>query len=239
MKVSIHCEPRIPWQQKRAAYFAEGFKKISVACEITDSRVRKDGLPILLGTSCWRAIERDGGEFLLVDRCSFGDTERFVQLVRNGHGRRGDHRVPENFNGERWERYGQPLGAWKGGSRVILCGQTETYSTHYASLEDWYGAVRASHFRPHPLGTNPTGLPECRDFDNAVALTLNSSIGVQCVLAGVPTITMDEGAMAWEVTGHEPSEIRMPDRQQWVNWLAWTQWTDDEIREGAPWEYLL
>lgn len=236
----IHCNPHVPWQPKRAAYFAEGFKRIGVDCMVTESRERlQNGFPVLLGTTFWRGIEGDGGQYLLVDRCSFGDTERFVSLVWNGHGRRGDHRVPVNFNGERWERHGVPMEPWKGGSRTVLCGQTQTYSPHYAALEEWYRSVPATHFRPHPAGSNPTGLPLAADFANATALTLNSSIGVQCVLNGIPTVTMDEGAMAWDVTGHKPAEIQMPDREQWCAWLGWTQWTDDEIREGAPWAYLL
>lgn len=240
MKLVIHCEPRIPWQPKRAAFFAEGFRRKGIPFEVTDSRVRIDDCPaVLLGTSCWRAVERTG-EYLLVDRCSFGDTERFVTLVWNGHGRRGDHRVPPNSNGERWERYGVPVMPWKTGERVILCGQTESYSPRWTVLETWYASVRASHFRPHPCGMNPTGLPVSLNFDNCrAAITLNSSIGVQCVLNGIPTVTMDEGAMAWDVTSHATDVFRMPDRRDWCSWLAWTQFTDDEIREGVMWDHLL
>ena len=239
MKFVIHCEPRIPWQPKRAAYFAEGFKRKGIDFEVTDSRTRIDDCPaVLLGTSCWRSVEASG-KYLLVDRCSFGDTERFVSLVWNGHGRRGDHRVPPNYNGERWERYGVPLMPWRAGTQRILCGQTETYSKRFSTLDSWYGSVKATHFRLHLAGTNLIGLPVCMKFDDAVAITLNSSIGVQCVLNGIPTVTMDEGAMAWDVTSHTEDVVRMPDRRDWCSWLAWTQWTDDEIREGAPWAYLL
>jgi hypothetical protein len=235
--VVLHVEPRIPWQQKRSAYFIEGFKCKGIPCEVTDRRQRLDERPaVLLGTTCWREVERTG-EYLLVDRCSFGDTERFVSLVWNGHGRRGDHRVPENFNGERWERYGVPLAPWRHGTRRILCGQTETYSQKFSTLDSWYSTVKADYFRPHPAGTNPTGLQVSMNFDDAVAITLNSSIGVQCVLNGIPTVTMDEGAMAWDVTSHAQDVIRMPDRREFCNWIAWTQWADDEIREGTPWDF--
>ena len=77
------------------------------------------------------------------------------------------------------------------------------------------------------------------DFRDAIAVTLNSSIGVQCVLNGIPTITMDEGAMAWDVTGHTIADVCAPDREAWCHFLAWTQWTDEEIREGRPWQHLL
>lgn len=241
MHAVIHCNPKIPWQPKRAAYFVVGLRKAGITFEVTSDRFRHDeGFPILLGTTMWRDIERDGGEYLLVDRCSFGDTERFVSLVWNGHGRRGDHRVPANYNGERWERYGQSLKPWQGGDRIVLCGQTETYSPHYASLSAWYETIKATHFRPHPAGDNPTRLPVAHDFESCrLAVTLNSSVGVQCVLNGIPTVAMDEGAMAWNVSSHSPNDISTPERRDWANWLAWTQWTDDEIREGIPWAYHL
>lgn len=237
----IHCEPRIPWQPKRAAYFVEGFKRIGIPARVTSERRRLDeGFPVLLGTTCWRAIENDGGEYLLVDRCSFGDTEKFVSLVWNGHGRRGDHNVPSGYDGSRWKIYGPPLLPYRGGSEVILCGQTESYSPTWPSLDLWYASIVATHFRAHPAGSNPTRLPPSTDFDNCkVAVTLNSSIGTQCVLAGIPTVTMDQGAIAWDVTGHSLDDIRMPEREPWCHWLAWTQWTDEEIREGTPWAYLL
>lgn len=204
---------------------------------MTADRFRHDeGFPILLGTTLWREIERDGGEFLLVDRCSFGDTDRFVSLVWNGHGRRGDHRVPENFDATRWEKHGVELQPWRvEGSKVLLCGQTETYSPHWSRLDDWYAehGRQATHFRPHPAGANTTSLPTERSFEEVrEAITLNSSVGVQCVLAGIPTQVHDEGGMAWGVPPHT-------DRLPWCHWLAWTQWSDDEIREGVPWAFLL
>jgi hypothetical protein len=239
----IHCNPAVAWQPKRAAYFAEGFKAAGIPYQITESRTRLDeGFPVLLGTTFWRGIERDGGDYLLVDRCSFGDTERFVSLVWNGHGRRGNHRVPTGIPAWRWERYGVPVRPWRSnGARRILCGQTETYSPHYQSLEAWYATVNATHFRPHPAGAMYQLLPRAPDFDACgLAITLNSSIGVQCVLDGIPTVTMDEAAMAWDVTSHSHSSIGGTcDRTAWCHWLAWTQYTDDEIREGQLWHHLL
>jgi hypothetical protein len=240
VKVSIHCEPSIAWQSRRARFFLDGFRQRGIEAEITSDRFRHDGFPVLLGTTCWRDIERSG-DYLLVDRCSFGDTDRFVTIVRGGHGRRGDHHVPVSPSPARWERYGVDLGEWrKGGSRVVLCGQHDTWSPHYARAEDWYATVRATHFRPHPAGYADCPYPKALTFDDCrQAVTLNSSVGVQCVLAGIPTVTMDEGAMAWDVTSHVVGEIATPDRLPWCHWIAWTQWTDDEIREGEPWKLLL
>lgn len=133
------------------------------------------------------------------------------------------------------------LGEWRqGGSRVVLCGQHDSWAPQYARPEDWYQTVTATHFRPHPAGYANAPYPIARNFEDCrQAVTLNSSVGVQCVLAGIPTVTMDEGAMAWPVTSHVVGEIATPDRLPWCHWLAWTQWTDDEIREGKPWKFLL
>jgi hypothetical protein len=240
----IHANPVVPWQQVRGNYFAEGFRKVGIPCTFSGSRARTgEGVPVLLGTTFWHSIETDGGPFILVDRCSFGDTEKFVQLVWNGHGRRGDHRVPEHANGARWQKYGVPLKPWsKKGKRVVLCGQTASYSPTWPDLNAWYRqGTNATHFRTHPAGENPTALPVTHDFkDTRLAITLNSSVGVQAVLDGIPTVTMDDGAMAWDVTSHSiDAEPVTPVRQEWAHRLAWTQWTDDEIKEGTPWASLL
>ncbi len=241
MEVTIHCEPRVPWQGPFARKMSDGLKRIGIPHEVTNDRDRlNSGLSVLLGTTFWRSVEATG-PYLLVDRCSYGDTNRWVSLVRDGHGRRGDHRVPERVTAERWERHGFHLQAWKSGARTVLCGQTDTYSPHYPTVEDWYGRVpEATHFRPHPAGTNPTGLPLASNFLNCrVAVTLNSSVAVQAVMQGIPTVTMDEGSMAWDVTGHKPSRVITPDRELWCHWLAHTQFSHDEIAEGLPIAHLL
>lgn len=244
IRAVIHVEPRIAWQAAFLPAAIEGLRAIGVPYAVTRSRERFGaGLPILLGTTCWRAVEADG-PFLLVDRCSFGDPGNWVSLVLGGHGRRGDHRVPEIRDASRWERYAVEVLPWRRrGGRTILCGQTETYTPRFATVDDWYAGVvcGCTHFRPHPAAPAwPTGpaapLPTTDSWDDCrLAVTLNSSIGVATVLAGIPTATMDEGAMAWEVTSHAPDTIVTPDRTAWLHWLAWTQWTYDEIREGLPW----
>lgn len=238
----IHCNPHVPWQPQRAAYFAEGFKKAGLRVEITDDRFRHDeGFPVLLGTTFWRGIERDGGDYLLVDRCSFGDTERFVSLVWNGHGRRGDHRVPVSYSAERWERHGVSLAApieWRDELEVVLCGQTELYSPDWTTLEQFYSTVgmKATAFRPHPAGTEWPQLKTWRTWENVGAgIVLNSSVGCEMVMRGIATWAVDQGAMSYPVASNEPTMTR----EEWCHWLAWTQWTDDEIREGIPWAYLL
>lgn len=234
MLAVIYAQPRIGWQREKAGKVADGLKALGVKHRITSDPVRQDGLPILLGTTCWRALEK--GPYLLIDRASFRDPE-FVSLVRDGHGRRGDHRVPENPDPARWKRIGVPIEPWGSGPRKILCGQHASWCP--TSLAEFY-KTPATHFRRHPAADNPTGLPETRVWrDAGLAITLNSSVGVESVMAGVPTVTLDEGAMAWDVSGHSVDEVIKPPRQEWLSWLAWTQWSWDEIAEGKPWAHLL
>ncbi len=240
MGILIHADEKIAWQLPFAAKMQQGLRQIGIRSGIIASRQRQSDIAILLGTTLWTQIEKDG-RYLLVDRCSFGDTNQWVSLVWDGHGVRGDHCVPDD-KGDRWKSVGIKVKRWKKtGSRIILCGQTKTYSPHYGSLENWYIEVvgHATHFRQHPAGTNPTTRPLAKDWkDCGLVITLNSSIGVDTVINGLPTVTMDEAAMAWDVTGHLPFEIVTQDRRPWVRWLAWTQWHHDEISDGEPIKHL-
>ena len=231
MGVLIHAQPAIAWHGPFAQKMQAGLRAIGVTAGVTSSRARESDTAILLGTTMWRSIEATG-DYLLVDRCSFGDTRQWVSLVWNGHGRRGNHCVPDD-RGTRWDRIGVPVQPWRTGSRVVLCGQTETYSPDWPSLTDWYRTVRATHFRPHPAGDNPTGLPTVRDFDDCcLAVTLNSSVGVDAALDGVKVLAMDEGSMALDISAQQG------DRTGWLRWLAWTQWHHDEIAAGEPIKHL-
>ena len=227
----IHCNKRVPWQAKRVNCFAQGLRKKGIHYEITGSFERLDDRPaILLGTTFWRAIEANG-DYLLVDRCSFGDTDVFTSLVWNGHGRRGDHRVPSNYCASRWGKHKVQLWPWRHGTKRVVCGQTESYCDQ--SLDDFYNASRGTHFRRHPAGENPTGLPEWNSFEDCELITLNSSVAIQGIIRGVRTEVHDFGGMAYGAECTDEGRLTL------MHWLAWTQWSDDEISEGLPWDYHL
>jgi len=247
--VIIHVHPGVAWQVRILGPLTHGLWKAGLTFRLTASRTRIDGgMPILLGTTFWNDVE-PGGPFILVDRCSFGDPDRWVTLVRDGHGRRGDHRVPSGRDGSRWERVGTTIEPWSNGKgAVVLCGQCRTWSPIYRTVSAWYEDVVESctHFRRHPAAramaspSSVSALPVLESWDSVGRMvTLNSSIAVDAVLRGIPTVAMDEGSMAWEVTGRHPGDIRTFDRKEWLHWLAWTQWHWDEIGQGAPLGRLL
>ena len=97
-------------------------------------------------------------------------------------------------------------------------------------MTEWYASHHeATHFRPHPaMPVNPTYLPMTHDWDDVKqVITLNSSVAVDAILLGVPTVCEDEGAMAWP--GFKNGEDRLP----WLHWLAHTQHHHEEIQDGS------
>lgn len=225
--IAIHYEPNVPWQRERVQQFSRGLTALGLNHEITSSRARVSEHAILFGTTFWRGIE-DNEPWLLVDRASIGDPD-FVSLVWNGHGRRGNHCVPDGVDSTRWDALGVELQPQVVPFMdTVICGQTEPYSPHFKSMSEWYDTiVGATHFRPHPAGDNPTQLPIKRGWD-ANFHVLNSSIAVEAAIRGLPLMVHDEGCMAHGIR----------DRQAWANWLAWTQWSWDEIESGDPIKHL-
>lgn len=232
MEVVIHADPSIEWHKIRLPAFVDCLKVLGIKPIHTISRERISEAPaVLFGTTLWKGIESVAGDWLLVDRASYGDPE-YVTLGWNGHGGRADHCIPEFYDTSRWDAFPQPFKPeQKGDECAVICGQCETYSPAWSSVEEWYEQAcydGATHFRPHPSGSAWNRLPIKKDFRGSTALVLNSSIGVQCVFDGVPVQAYDEGAMCyglWDRWGN--------DRAAWAHWLAWTQWRWDEIQSGA------
>lgn len=225
--IAIHHEPAVEWQERRVQQFSDGLKAIGIDHVVTSSRERVSDVAILFGTTFWRRVE-DDQPWLLVDRASIGDPD-YVSLVWNGHGRRGDHCVPDSIDEARWKALGVEIKPQQAPFRdTVICGQTEPYSPHWNTMAEWYETVvDATHFRQHPSGGNPTALPTKRGW-NANFHVLNSSVAVEAALRGCPLKVHDEGCMAHGIQ----------DREAWAHWLAWTQWNWNEIESGYPIKHL-
>jgi hypothetical protein len=82
--------------------------------------------------------------------------------------------------------------------------------------------------------------PLAEDLTGAAqVVTYNSTAGVETVLAGVPTVATDQGAMAWPMCTHlvDAKPLR-PDRTEWMHKLAWTGFRPREIESGFMWAHL-
>lgn len=204
----------------------------------------------------WRmgqVLRNQGKEVLVMERGYLGDRFKNTSLAWNGLNGRGtfapDNTDPARFN----EQFA--MKPWKqGGDYALIFGQVPgDASLQGRDMMPWYeqAAEEAKayglpvKFRQHPLALKKVGVQKVRgaiastgsledDLNGAaVAITWNSNSAVDAVLAGVPTVTMDEGSMAWGVTAHEIGKVVRPDRTDWASALAWKQWTADEIRSGA------
>ena len=104
--------------------------------------------------------------------------------------------------------------------------------------------------RPHPLET--VRPPDFRgatlthghddDWDHARAVVTYTSLSaIDSMIRGLPTWTMHEGNLAWEVTNSELAALKnpwFPEREvfdQFLYDLAYSQWKVSEIETGEPW----
>jgi len=207
----------------------------------------------------WRIGRQARCPVLLMERGHIGDRMRWASCGWSGLGRHGRYACV-NDGGERWKRYFAFERPWSEGAYALVMGQCEgdlALESMGRSVIAWAqevtDALRAKGYavmyRPHPSMLDDPSFPRgaarstCTledDLSGAqLAVTWNSTAGVDAVLAGVPTVAMDEGSMAWPVTTHDlESGPICPDRTQWMHELAWTQFSLDEVASGFAWECI-
>lgn len=199
-----------------------------------------------------------GGDVCILERGYVGD--RFVWTsVSFGGGLNGRGIFRGQFHdGSRWEKhFAHLMRPWRmaaDGYALIMeqvAGDAAVVNvdlpTFYADARHAFQSTMPVKMRPHP-NVNPRHgeamIAEARvslerDLAGAaIAVTWNSNSAVDAVLAGVPTIAMDKGSMAWDVTGHGLKRPPLPDRTAWSHALAWKQWTRDELASGYCWEHV-
>jgi hypothetical protein len=209
--VTIHYEPSIAWQARRINQFSSGLTALGIHHRVTTSRKRISDVAVLFGTTFFDGV-KPGGDWLLVDRASIGDPD-YVRLVWNG----SNHRVPVDHDDSRWIALGVELQPKRAGDAVVIC----------VEADGSYPDVIGTHARIHPRGFNPTGLPRT-DWIDGTYHVLRSSVAVESIIRGYPTVVYDPSSVAYGVT----------DRESWAHWLAWAQWRWDEIEAGEPMRHL-
>jgi len=236
--------------------FVQGLKKHGIQPEhrAVGEWVKSD-IAVVWGERNRKHAESIARKVLVLERGYFQDRFTLTSIGWDGLNGRADF-CNADSPPDRWLKHGVPVSDWKEGGRyVLILGQVPGDMSHrHADINQFYAdsISRLSDsglsvvFRPHPLGSvKPQGC--LVDADStleqslsgaAYCVTFNSNSGVDAVLAGVPTITMDKGAMAWDVTGHNYAEPPRPDREQWLNNLAYCQWDEAEIESGEAWQHL-
>lgn len=207
--------------------------------------------------------KRHGKDYLVFERGYIGDRFKWTSVGFNGLNGHAEFHA-DNMPGDRWERiFGDEwLKSWKhDGEHVLLCGQVPgdasiQHMNHGKWLRETADLCRQQFpdkktlFRPHPVSVKRGGLKKIEGVETSTgslaedmagafcAVTYNSNSGVDAVLNGVPAVTMNKGAMAYNVTSHQVGEVVRPDRTQWAYNMAYCQWTEEEIANGDAWDHL-
>lgn len=249
-------------QAELGGAFAEGLERHGWAVDVGETW-RPSDLLIVWGvrrTIDIAAQRRHGGAIVVLERGYIGDRFAWTSVSFGGglNGRAEFRGAKED--GARFEKHhGHLMRDWQHrDGYALLIGQVPndmSLAPVKGRLDGWYretaAALKAAgwdvRFRPHPValekrvGGDVPGVPTIGGtLDEALAgagvvVTFNSNTAVDAVLAGVPAITVDEGSMAWPVTGHEISDVLRPDRGAWAARLAWCQYSDAEMRSGECW----
>lgn len=201
-----------------------------------------------------------GGEVCVLERGYIGDRTQWSSVSFGGklNGRaqfRGVQDDPRRFE----QHFGHMLKPWeKRDGYALIMGQVASdQAVRHVDIGKWYRQVAAYlkghdvRFRPHPGAVRRgqvDNVPDATRIDGTLedaingasfVVTFNSNSAVDAVLAGVPTVAVDPGSMAWDVTSHDIRDpLVTPDRTQWVSRLAWKQWTDDEMASGFCWDHV-
>lgn len=212
---------------------------------------------------CWgvkkKAEMASGRRCMVLERGYVGDRlGKWTSCGFDGLNGRADFRNA-GMDSSRWDALlAQHMEPWfdGGGEYVLVMGQVAgDAALQGVNIDAWAVQVMRQiqarglpvRFRPHPLGLNgrTSAFPQANGtlqeaLERAMwVVTFNSNSGVDSVLAGVPTVAMDRGSMAWGVTGRIPHlQPPTPDRDVWAAEIAWTQWTLEEIRKGDAWDHL-
>lgn len=264
MRAAVVASPRMAHHVEWCGAMAEGLRRHGFA---VDLRAEPDATGADFAV-CWgwrtaAPLRAAGVDVLVLERGHVGDRGSYTSCGWNGLGARARYADVDD-GGARWAAlWGHLERPWRDqGSYALLLGQCEgdaSLSTLGCSYDEWVqrmvDALRAAGyavvFRPHPLMVNrgayfrPTAAAcstttlEEDLAGAAVAVAFNSTAAVESVLAGVPTVTCDEGAMAWPVTSHTVDEpLCRPDRQEWCARIAWAQFSYQEIANGDAWAHL-
>jgi hypothetical protein len=163
---------------------------------------------------------------------------------------------PKDCPPDRAKALGVKLQPWKtpcpqGKGNDLIIGQvsrdsTVQHSDHNKWINDELQRSPNAWFRPHPKQGASTiahnrictckTIKKCLKTHNiGLAITFNSTSGVETVTNGCPTVTKDRGSMVWDISSHDGYGIFTPDREQWLRDLAYRQYKVNEI----PWDKLI
>lgn len=205
-----------------------------------------------------RDMQSSGRKVLVMERGHIQPRRDWCSLAVDGLNGRGKYPPPGN-NSRFRKHFAHHLRPWRRkDGPVLLVGQVEgDAALHGLDMEQWARKTAAALlrqgrqviWRPHPRSRHTSFCPYGVERSHSsleddlgrcsVVVVWSSTTAVESVLAGVPTITLDKGAMAWPVAGHDlAGEPPAPDRRRWCREMAWRQWSLEEFENGDAWAHF-
>lgn len=242
--------PKAEHQIQTMQAFASGLQRHGWRTTISHQPAKCD-LLMLWGVRRKDCITRQkelGGEVCILER-GYTAWPQWISVSFGGQlNGRATFRGPFT-DSSRFEKYlSHLLYPWKpddGGEVIVMgqcygdtsCGEINVRSYFPAMVNAFEKQGFKTRFRPHPR--EKVTVPIADDLAKArFVVTWNSISGVDAVLAGVPTVAMDQGSMVWDVAGHELTMPPKPRRAAWAHALAWKQWQMSELASGECWEIV-
>jgi hypothetical protein len=262
--VHIYAQPTVAWQVRYANALRKAFTAFGYGVAVRTSArggISGDALPVVLGPNYWQAIQADcarlGVNYVMVNRAFWGDPD-FVSIGWNGFNGHADF-VTDHADGSRWERIKPrdiaPLRPIDPNGRGMVFAQFHAHSTTYPSADAWahealnnvrvYWPHMHVEVRPHPAQARVC--PLAQDLRViSLAVTLNSTVAVECLIDGVVTVAVDRGSPVYGCVPHSViaatsygfTDLVTDARRNCLHRLAWSQWSIDEIPEGQFWRQL-
>lgn len=262
MEFTVIANLTAPHQITHQAALVKGLSTLGVKANLSHSNKSKTEFVACWGWRIGKQLRDQGHQVLVMERGYLGDRFGWTSLAWNGLNGFGEFPEYADDNGARFHANFK-MQPWREaeGEYVLIMGQVPgDASLRGRNLVPWYEGVATLaadaykapvRFRAHPVAeqrgltqsprhcTKSFGSLEEAVQNAKVVITYNSNSAVDSVIAGVPTVAMDEGSMAWGVTSHTIGGAEMPDREKWANNLAWKQWRMCEIESGFALKKLL
>lgn len=207
-----------------------------------------------------KVLSKHYGRRLIMVESAFVGRGLYHQVGWGGAAGHGDFRADKNPPLDRWEQMGfaEDWRTIKNGFIVVMGQLPRDVQVQDTDHRKWCRETVAYYdsiglpvvFRPHPKVNDvmeygvPAQFIDPRDLETTLrtartVVTWNSTSAVDAVVAGVPTITMDRGSFAWDVTAHDLDVLdHTCDRERWLALLGYAQWTDAELASGEAWRWL-
>lgn len=243
-EITICANPSVPWQKEYLERFRKGFAKhgIKVIHSTDRNRCPKTEVAMLFGPNYWKNIERTHDNFLQVNRAFLGHHTKAVAISWDGFNGLGRF-CAEGRTEDKLYHYWVECRPWINNPEgyTLLFGQHDLGRCGaYASLAEWHQAVVGA--TPREIMIRPW--PGRGNFERQIAkahsgVSLNSTVIVEALIAGLPMASMDRSSPAWAITSHRPyNPTPSIKRMEWLHYLAHCQWNWEEIERGDFWDQL-